>query len=746
MPQSDRIECTNGQWTDRRLVCKADCETWPILSDEHYFTKPWSQEELLARGASSHGFSITVACRHTGEEETVTCHDGQYTALQKTCAPSCEDLTLIPVGDLPVSSVYTVEPAEVLIGPSPHGTKAAIKCNTDEGVAEDTVTCLNGKWSPQTILCAVECPAIPSLLPPNAYELVAIRRPTTSLAQLEGQEEVARANGEADEEITSPRLLEELIHFDKHPHGTVARIRCAERHSHTVTASLEAKLTAQEIVCDQGAWTEVPMKCFRACGPLPPLRHSEMYSLRLTGHRPHNHTVDTSLMNAPFPHGTAVEYTCNKHARARPEPAEPGVARVACNSGNWQPFPPHIKCLRPCRNYTVQERYTIAHGGRHSHTHGGWGHGYWSGESLVLQCNAARGYHSTGHALHGTVECLDGLWSMPNPSLSCHRSCRPLSDVLDERRFAHQTIRILDDLPDNSVETESSTSCCTQTSNETGMDTLPRPPEHGSCVMVGCKDGYSPSVAPSQWHSSVPCAGGRVGVSSLCETVVCTDGHWSPRSFECRAMCPNPFNDTLAPGVTAADGEVVKGMHAHGETLKIACADGFSVAFGAPEQQIITCNDGRFDVVTLHCHKLCPPFDHTMEEHLSPSHPSTSSYIVSLSPDDDAPETHIDRRQMMQPDATGRLTRYFSHGAVRYVRCRDETKRRRHGAARAAHRVVCRDGKWSQIIIHCRRGCSSRSFPRLSPLAYNMTFAGRHQAHHNKRNPRRIPRRARTAT
>ncbi|KAF5905652.1 complement component receptor 1-like protein, partial [Clarias magur] len=198
---SDTVTCQSGNWSEQKLICKKkDCglpRSTPNLSystpdgtlfgayikpicDSGYYLQGSSYRQCLASGWTGRSKCLMVTCGKIPEiphSIIVSKPQKEILAFNDVIEYSCEDtFTLEGNGSvvcqqngkyssLPRCEGKCFEPeleGNVLLTDSarlqndfPHGSKVTLQCAVGYEVANgpDTITCLNGKWSMQDLIC-----------------------------------------------------------------------------------------------------------------------------------------------------------------------------------------------------------------------------------------------------------------------------------------------------------------------------------------------------------------------------------------------------------------------------------------------------------------------------------------------------------------------------------------------------------------------------------------------------------------
>ncbi|XP_053354257.1 CUB and sushi domain-containing protein 3 isoform X1 [Clarias gariepinus] len=209
---SDTITCLNGKWSDQKLICKKkDCglpSTTPNLKfdthegtlfgayikpicDRGYYLQGSSYRQCLATGWTGRSKCLLVTCGKIPEiphSIIVSKPEKEILEFNDVIEYSCEDAFTLEgnrsvvcqqnrkYSSLPQCKNKCSEPklegnvvftdSGLLQNDFPHGSKVTLECATGYEVANgsDTITCLNGEWSMQELICKmVPCGKLPEI-------------------------------------------------------------------------------------------------------------------------------------------------------------------------------------------------------------------------------------------------------------------------------------------------------------------------------------------------------------------------------------------------------------------------------------------------------------------------------------------------------------------------------------------------------------------------------------------------------
>ncbi|CEM10021.1 unnamed protein product [Vitrella brassicaformis CCMP3155] len=770
MPDHQTTVCSNGQWTDLTLRCKEDCGPWQKLADDRFMTHP-PQDELLKAASFRYGFKVTIECQRdpsktTGnlasanEQQELACVEGHWTPLHIACHLGCPPFSLKdvsatlapqttyvwPENSVPqpgaVSDMYVISDESVLRGPSPHGTRVTIACATSKhfhpivGPDEMDIVCNEGQWSKQNLICGPDCPTVQPLFPTEAYTYPKMTRRASSLDPAA----FPAARGAVPWEsvaVSDAAKIQELLQQPFQPHGMQLTLQCSQRKK--LAPNGGAVDRTDVLTCDRGRITGAPFECMAPCEdyPLHEIRNPSFYSIQ----PPQGHAT------LPYPHGTHVTVRCSLVNDTAPSPAQPGFVSAVCSNGTFTPVPPPFVCTRECKapelTATPEAVLSFERLDKYKDL-------YNHQERIRVRCANKRGYfnitegtkHRAGENVDiATIACQNGKWSEPDPYLTCKKTCRDLSEVVDLKRYAFRQLEDATQLTDDRacegiVRPQGSTPAALALGVH--LSDFPR---HSSCVKFGCAKDETPDVQPREWRSiSCGADGDDRGTtwkpafsSNECTTLSCLDGNWTPREFDCKDPCVAPLSRFFRPGVVyAPPSDDSKALYTHGETAYIQCKDsdeivsGFTALppVGYDHVEAITCDNGRFEHIAMQCRKRCLPY----QSPFSPPQMYVSSPVPTFAPE----ELKVDQQgfnYMASPSAEAKAAMravepYFRHNSQRFIRC-VEGWSDPEWKSDEPDMVRCLNGTWSRQAIRCKPQCRGDAFWELSPARYEVLFSGR---------------------
>ncbi|CEM37770.1 unnamed protein product [Vitrella brassicaformis CCMP3155] len=679
-----------------------------------------------------HGVSITLRCRdsdipgqawhavvgvdgpNAGVDDAfgrMKCVNGEWSAITLVCAKECSKtdfLELVPANAWAMSGLMTDATAlppegglwdSALAETFLHGSILSIACNTDsspvykcttaeglesgENVTEvvvpeakkppntvltnETIVCKNGTFTPTTMRCERMCELLPlekRVQQSNGYLVKTLIDPYY-LARASCR--AGAHNGLAPGSTTPPDVPIRLECQPGYSPSVGSALALQGKHS----VGMGISQAFEEILCEDGAWSQVTLDCRADCGEPPLLTPAEAYDVRGEG----------------VTHGSFRDIQCA-------EGYTPGVKGTAaattihCHDGQWTMN--RIVCYKNCPEYgtsvpmdntrmkwsyetslriqrkvegAAQEQESdgtaagsaanatqfIDQGNDNATTNNTHGSGAAANESEIdemahgslvrVWCDPDGGYyhHRDPQAFMHLI-CFDGEHTRPDPLLSlvlpleCRRAC----DRTPEETYgmtAENGYRTLDE--------ETSTSESTM--------------YHGTLRKIGCLTSThtaevnfdAKSSGADKWPGEMieTAAHDEAGQWDPIDVLECDDGEWVDRNLQCWRKCPEykPPNPERYQ-VLVPEGETIPFKKfptvAHGTRRQIQCnakritsgtLKGFRSGFYSPQMmlqfgplfldkkigekaQMVECKDGEFDTTTLDCQKMCPSIGDKMQE------------------------------------------------------------------------------------------------------------------------------------
>uniref|UniRef100_A0A0G4F8D9 Sushi domain-containing protein n=1 Tax=Chromera velia CCMP2878 TaxID=1169474 RepID=A0A0G4F8D9_9ALVE len=324
----DVLRCIEGEWSARTLACAPLCPEYTEL--EHF-----PEYSVKGRG-TEHGNEREITCADRASSATeervqvVRCVNGLWTARTLICRRDCAE------GDLPnARRGYSRELVHDGSNPNrpytSHGAVWRFQCDTEAGFSpvkcdggkgckeskpEDTgyntaqVACVNGMFSPLTLLCMRGCNKMPA----------------PDLVRYQLSKDHAGAQ-----------------------HGDSIKVMCTEGHYGVEgPKSLTGKVAQQQtLTCSDGEWEPLTLVCKKSCiqqkkatGPDDdPRLYFPPWGYNLTETPPR-----VSLNSARIPHGSKMYVECADGWRPS-SGSEPSP--VLCDDGEFSKL--WLVCAEDCR-------------------------------------------------------------------------------------------------------------------------------------------------------------------------------------------------------------------------------------------------------------------------------------------------------------------------------------------------------------------------------------------------------------
>uniref|UniRef100_A0A0G4IEK6 Sushi domain-containing protein n=1 Tax=Chromera velia CCMP2878 TaxID=1169474 RepID=A0A0G4IEK6_9ALVE len=694
----DVLRCIEGEWSARTLACAPLCPEYTEL--DHF-----PEYAVKGRG-TEHGNEREITCAEKASAATeerrqvVRCVNGLWTARTIMCRRDCAE------GDLPnarkgymrdlvhdgsnSNRPYTSHGAvwqfQCDAGFSP------VKCDGGRGCREskpeDTgfntaqVTCVNGMFTPLTLLCMRDCPPF-KLLPDDI-----------------------RNNRYVIENPLGPN--------DTAHHGHALQVVCNETNfQHHVT-----KESSGVALCEDGTWTRFDLQCKKSCvqqktasGPDDdPRLFFPPWGYNLT------ETPPRVSENSPrIPHGSRMEVECAEGWRPS-SGTEPSP--VLCDDGKFSRL--WLVCAEDCRPEDVpihSKSHMVVVGHENTGPEIQWrGLPMSHGIDHLVKC-AEGTYPVPGTATDenmGEMKCRWGKFS--KPLLQCHPPCN-LDGLRQDivamgGRYIVRTVGTVDEAtkPGGMVRVE-----CREDAEPIDRQNV----QVLSClngafqkVSIFCRakcpdfdkqeEGYiytrlggtiqerSVVDVMCEHHLSTAALADGTPVMSDHELLECMHGVWMDRRIVCYRRCPLPISKgpgyEYFPSLNRLALEFPSGLR-HGHTVHVKCAAGYGQSAGtlAPTNTQISCNNGVMQRVDMECNAKCPPFETQWHNY--------------------NPKLHK-IRMVVPDDVEWRSGLTFSHGSQIEIRCNIDSRYSSMGPQwNETETLMCVHGRWEFPSIACDKSC-----------------------------------------
>ncbi|CEL96608.1 unnamed protein product [Vitrella brassicaformis CCMP3155] len=329
----EEVKCNNGTFSARTLHCQKSCDLnwlkdWEQRMNGYYViakVDPPAQQNVLPpggcvsiicgrakrapgrEGESGAPGRQTHATHGTKSPSTVTCENGNFSAIPVFCFQECGVVPVDVLSTLAVRTDTDKAPGET----TPPETIVRLRCQPGYSSiggppgGQDEIKCLDGIWSKPLLDCKADCSAFPTMNPSGAYVVMG-------------------------EGLT---------------HGSTRTVECAPHHHPAVDGTPAAGASQ----CVDGSWTKVDILCFRDCPPfeqgvpLDPVRYHVF-----------NMQNDFRLSER---HGARYKVTCQEESMFFHERTRGASLMMTCVDGTWtRPAEEHtdvlpLSCKRACSDF-----------------------------------------------------------------------------------------------------------------------------------------------------------------------------------------------------------------------------------------------------------------------------------------------------------------------------------------------------------------------------------------------------------
>ncbi|CEL93093.1 unnamed protein product [Vitrella brassicaformis CCMP3155] len=670
-----------------------------------------------------HGSSVALSCAANAhkatdqmvDKQTLVCMDGNWTQRALTCKADCGPWT-----PLPTTRFQTLPPQEELVqSPSQlHGFRVRVQCQRDRSKAavtdrelpneEQHVTCLDGQWTPLTILCKVPCGKLslkgPSSLLTTAGQGVSFRWPEGAVPEPRAVSDMYVLSSESP--LRSPS-----------PHGTRVTIECdTAQHFHPFAGP-----DTKDIVCTDGHWSQQDIICGPDCPVFPSFGPPSFYHYTSLVRRVSSvdrviapEAAKAPSLEAPVavispvaqefyrkasyqPCGAKLSVQCNQQGNFAPRMGpRPMRSRRIVGGGTFE-------CMAPCGPYPIErlsfpELYSIRplssappreeagepeEGGAEERPAPLFVHG----SRLLIKCDTAQRAAATPRE-PGQVSavCVNGTWSPVPPPFICSQecvapqlpasyevmgtvksayrhggcrseSCRDLSEVIDHDRFPFRLVSEPEELQEDAV-----------------CEGVPRP-----------RPTEPPSTTPLPENASA-----LVKALAMIPPMEPDPAATRPRIDFLLSDFPR-HGSCVIFGCAVGEGADVESL----QWRSVSCAapgdtrGNWKDVFGSNDCTTLRCLDGQWTPREFDCKDDCPP-------PLSKRHLPGVVYV----------EEHKD---------------VYKHGEVEYLQCTGYDRIASGFAALPPHptdhieTVTCDAGRFEDVTLICRKRCPP-FFPPFAPL------------------------------
>lgn len=465
------------------------------------------------------------------QPHNITCINGKWETNTMLCYKNCATFPT-------PTTAYALNSNS-----SNHGAVSVLSCqdgySATNGTSPQSLTCRNGVWDTQTLVCSKSCSAYPTLS--SAYLVsgtgvndgatrILLCSSTATPAKGSQPEVISCKAGSWSTPVLDCRQMcssftqtfsNGTVTGSGFVHGAIRTLQCNSGYGLTTGKAKEIS------TCIDGTWTTVSASCLRTCSEL---------------------TLGSGyvLSGSGILDGASRSVSCASGAVQSGSSASSEY--VTCLSGSWSSLSMVCKarCLAPASS--LGAGYALASGtlSDSSMIHGS-----------TAQLICATGATQTAGTLLETVVCNDGKWltiTGSSPSLKCMAPCSPLTTL--------STAYVVDGGQVTSA--------------------------HGVSATVSCATGY---LAQPSTYSSI--------------RYTCTDSVWVPQvtDFYCAAPCSRTaLEATFGSSYTYSQVFTDASPLAHGSSLTVSCTSTATTYTNHPTAAVTTCNNGvwaRTDVLCV---------------------------------------------------------------------------------------------------------------------------------------------------
>ncbi|XP_078687102.1 coagulation factor XIII B chain-like [Branchiostoma floridae x Branchiostoma belcheri] len=547
----DSLTCNDGVWDGNQLVCQEDCGAPPMPANTIVdgCTDPYTHGEVC-------NYQCDTGYSQTGGDHLLTCNDGNWDGNQLVCEENC---------DPPPMPANTI--VDGCNDPYTHGEVCNYQCDTgySQTGGDDSLTCNNGNWDGNQLVCQEDCGAPPmpantnvnGCTDPYTHGEVCNYQCDTGYSQTGGDDSLTCNDGNWDgnqlvcEEDCGPPPMPDNTNVngctDPYTHGEVCNYQCDTGYSQTGGDN--------SLTCNGGVWDGNQLVCQEDCGPPP--------------------TPDNTNVNGctdPYTHGEVCNYQCDAGYSQTG-----GDDSLTCNDGNWDGN--QLVCQEDCGAPPTPAN-TNVNGCAAPYTHG---------EVCNYQCDT--GFSKTGG--DDSLTCSDGFWF--GVELVCEEDCGPPPLPLGTIRngctdpYTHGEVcnyqcdaGYSQTGGDNSLTCNDGVWIGVELVCEVDCDPPPMPP---GTIRNGCAAPYTHGeVCNYQCDTGYRKTGGD-------NSLTCNDGFWIGVELVCEANCEEPST----PGNTVLNTcDPPAPPYYHGAECTIKCADGFTSVGGDDR---LTCRGGEWILI-----------------------------------------------------------------------------------------------------------------------------------------------------
>ncbi|CEM08641.1 unnamed protein product [Vitrella brassicaformis CCMP3155] len=705
----EKLECNNGLWAPKTLVCAARCGPFVHLDERRYAVMP------TEGGGEYHGAWRIVSCKagfysaSTVEQQTVSCIGGKLDTVTLLCEAECP---IFPN----VGAHYLVKSD----GSRRHGAEVEVSCcstcEVTAGETPQTIKCYKGEWMPLLLKCEYGCPEIDWL--PLGYEV----------SYLQPTKKSNKTATEATDAATAFLSVSHTASIQKWAAGGPSRHR-QHRQQHN---SRRAPRLIQVRDTDMGTATATDSE------------HMSAWDMDLRRIMGGNGVV--SYLPADYTKGGKPQHALVECGEEYIDLNDKHRDIISCVDGQWTRI--DLNC-RKCHEYILTEPgYRLIYPSTPAPTNHGnrtntstalvefgqspTSHHLPPGTKRIIEC--VEPFESIGQP-QGKVECVDGRWTPKD--IECRLSCgdytpkpgqclwnRTLAGCQDYNQYLDNIVAHQQALRPRPNRTARPTPALIQEQEQQppGPGGEVRGGKHPTDPTSGTKGGKgqvkggkhggrehdhrggNKTAAGREFHHgtildvhsncqqfgtlpdeyvvekydngvyagakrTVRCAAGYEvswRINRTEETLSCRKGYWTFHSLVCKDKCPAPPKPEH--GLAIIDGQ--HSRLAEGSYRAYGCSEGYT-ADPALGDYPIFCINKKWTPLNLKCTKNCPVLDL-----------QALDYMV---------------------DPPGGMVTHGSQKTVSCLRTNDTAFYNVSGPN--PDYTECNDGRWTMISLKCERTC-----------------------------------------
>eukprot|EP00388_Colpodella_angusta_P022841 GDKJ01058381.1.p1 GENE.GDKJ01058381.1~~GDKJ01058381.1.p1 ORF type:complete len:2626 (+),score=519.67 GDKJ01058381.1:35-7912(+) len=353
----DLLTCIGATFSVRTMLCAKTCSKYVPPSSAFVATGPgtesknveYGKEVYLSCSEGSYGLGGVLT-------QTLTCIDGEWTPRTLQCMRNCDSAQLPVPGKL--MEVFTDdESAPInLSNRYSHGASFAYGClekvdgETYHPVSlmnkkgdlpqsyispsRERVRCVDGSWSPLTIMCKRDCPF------PTLPDLTRYRISLDPVSSSNENVQVYNEDGELVTKSADPQEQAALLAKIPLTHNSEYYVECSDK----LSRADGPPAGRDKIRCLDGRWTKQTLTCKFKCDEFFPRR--EDADVKRFAIEPAKKGIDSAYPSVKVNHNEMRFVTCNSDVFFFPLDASIEQQTMTCNDGKWNLF--HLQCRQAC--------------------------------------------------------------------------------------------------------------------------------------------------------------------------------------------------------------------------------------------------------------------------------------------------------------------------------------------------------------------------------------------------------------